>query len=74
MFCAGEFDNVSNDYGLTFNIWKAEKDTNNNYEIRSFLRKTSYTQVTEVVKRRYSPLSPLNSPLTPLSPLIHLPP
>ena len=30
MFCAGEFDNVSNDYGLTFNIWKAEKDTNNN--------------------------------------------
>ena len=31
MFCAGEFDNVSNHYGLTFNIWKAEKDTNNNY-------------------------------------------
>ena len=31
MFCAGEFDNVSNDYGLTFNIWKTEKDTNNNY-------------------------------------------
>ena len=30
MFCAGEFDNVSNHYGLTFNIWKAEKDTNNN--------------------------------------------
>ena len=29
MFCAGEFDNVSNHYGLTFNIWKAEKDTNN---------------------------------------------
>ena len=31
MFCAGEFDNVSNHYGLTFNIWKTEKDTNNNY-------------------------------------------
>ena len=31
MFCAGEFDNVSNNYGLTFNIWKSEKDINNNY-------------------------------------------